>query len=308
MEQALYEQSPLLPSFLLEQQSKKVYFKMECYQPSGSFKFRGMEVLCKHYIAQGKDQFLTSSGGNAGYSLAYVGKKLGVEVKVIVPETTSAYMIEKIKRVGAEVEVFGKVWDEAHAHALQQVNDQIFYVPPFDHHLLWQGYTTIIDECAEKMEKPKSLVVSVGGGGLLSGILLGLKKNGWEDVEVYAAETIGAASLCDSIQAKKLMTREKIESIAYSLGAKTVAQQALDLSLELGVKSFVVSDKEAVKAMGMFLDEYKVLTEPACGAALAFPYLYPQKLSENGSTLVIVCGGVNVDLTAYLSLKEQFAC
>lgn len=90
---------------------------MECYQPSGSFKLRGIEVLCKHYIAQGKDQFLTSSGGNAGYSLAYVGKKLGVEVKVIVPETTSAYMIEKkIKRVGAEVEVFGRVWDEAHTN------------------------------------------------------------------------------------------------------------------------------------------------------------------------------------------------
>ena len=93
MKNTLYKKTPLIRSTSLED----VYYKMECDQPSFSFKIRGMEMLCRHHLNKGVKRFVASLGEIIGYSLAYVGQQLDLAVSVIVPSTTSSYMIDKIK-------------------------------------------------------------------------------------------------------------------------------------------------------------------------------------------------------------------
>ncbi len=296
----LYHRTPLLQSH--KTQTPKVYYKMECHQPTGSFKIRGMEKLCRHHLANGQTRFIASSGGNAGFSMAYVARKLGAEIKVVVPQTTSQFMIDKIRNLGVEVEVHGKVWDETHQYTLQQAEEQnAVYVSPFDDPLLWEGHASMIDECAQQMPQPNKIVLSVGGGGLLCGVLEGVKRNQWQDSEVIAVETFGAASFQQSMEQNHLVELKAIQTIASSLGAKKVTAQALLQSKNFKVTPFLVKDEDTVRASIDFLNEYNTLVEPACGAALSYPILQGEKLKAEDSVLVIVCGGVS---TSFEQLKE----
>ena len=298
MNDNLYIETPIYKSHkLLKEHNKNVFYKMDCYQPTGSFKIRGMEELCLFHFKHGKTNFVASSGGNAGYSLAYVGKQLGVNVKVVVPKTTSEFMINKITNLGTEVEVFGKVWDEADQYALKISKElDAVYVSPFDDPLLWKGHSTIIDESARQMEQPDKIVVAVGGGGLLCGIFEGMKRNEWTDAQVITTETFGAASFYKSWHAKEIVELEEIATMATSLGAKKVAEQSLQSSYDFDVQPFIMSDEEATKATLSLLNEYNVMVEPACGAALSVPYFHSGLIGENETALIIVCGGANTQV------------
>jgi L-serine/L-threonine ammonia-lyase len=298
-----YIETPVYKSHsLFNQLGKNIFYKMECFQPTNSFKIRGMEELCKYHFNNGKRDFIISSGGNAGYSLAYVGYKLGVKVKVIVPETTTKFMIDKITRLGAIVDIHGKVWDEAHQFAHKHAKEiDAVYVSPFDDPLLWKGHSTIIDECAKQMEQPDTVIVSVGGGGLLCGILEGMKNNGWQETKIITAETFGAASFHKSYNAGKIVELEKITSIATSLAAKKITVTALEKAQEFNVIPFTMSDQDTIKASLKFLDEYSVLVEPACGASLSIPYFHSHLNNEDENVLVIVCGGANTQIRKYTS-------
>jgi len=291
----LFIETPIYASHKLKKEAgKNVFYKMECFQPTGSFKIRGMENLCRAHIEKGAKYFISSSGGNAGYSMAFVGKKLGVKVKVVLPNSTSQFMIEKIEQLDAEVEIFGNVWDEAHLHALEIAEKEgAVYVSPFDDPLLWQGHATMIDECAKQMIQPDKVIVSVGGGGLLCGIFLGMKRNNWKSTEIITTETIGAASFYASWKAKKVVELKKIATIATSLGAKKITSMALDLASQFNVTPTTMDDKTAIESTYLFAKEYNIQVEPACGAALSIPYFRPELIKENENVLVIVCGGVN---------------
>lgn len=290
MKNTLYQKTPLIHSTSLE----GVYYKMECDQPSFSFKIRGMEMLCQHHLNKGVKRFVASSGGNAGYSLAYVGQQLNLSVSVIVPSTTSSFMIDKIKGLGAKVEIYGDVWDEANIRALDIAEKTgAAFVSPFDDPLLWTGHSKMIDECVSQMEKPAHLVVSVGGGGLLCGILEGLKRNHWSGVKITTVETTGAASFYESWKAQKIVELKEINTVANTLGAKRITEKALSLAKEFQIKTALVSDEEAVKATKLFYKETSKRVEPACGAALAIPFLYPESFDAKERVLVIVCGGAN---------------
>ena len=287
----------------------QVSYKMECFQPSGSFKIRGMETVLKDLASQGLKTVLCSSGGNAGYSLAYVGKHMGFAVKIIVPKTTSAYMIDKINTLGAEVEIHGDNWNEAHLHATAlSENLQLPYVPPFDHPLLWQGHSTLIDECAQVMPAPDRIVVAVGGGGLLCGVFEGMLRNNWLKTKVVTAETEGAASFAKSFAEGRLIELPSIDTIATSLGAKQVAAKALEYASQFDIETHVTSDRDAFQACVEFFQDQHLLVEPACGAALSYPILKQAEIESNEKVLVIACGGVNMGPDAYAHYFEQFNC
>lgn len=125
----------------------QILLKLENTQPTGSFKIRGIGHLCQKAKEKGITQFISSSGGNAGYSAAYAGRYLGVKTTVFVPSTTPQKTISKIEKQEAEVTVKGDVWDETDTFAskfAKEVNG--LYISPFDHPLIWEGHSTIIDE------------------------------------------------------------------------------------------------------------------------------------------------------------------
>jgi len=283
----------------------KVYLKLENTQPTGTFKIRGIGNLCQHAVKENLKHFVSSSGGNAGYAAAYAGRYLGVETTVFVPTTTPADAIAKIEEQEAEVIVEGNVWDETDEYASdfsKKVNG--LYVSPFEHPLIWDGHATIIDETAEEIEKPDAIVLSVGGGGLFCGVNEGLQRNKWQDVPVIAVETDGADSLSASLKAGELVTLSEISSIAKSLGAKTVSKKTLEWDKQHDIRSVVVTDKEAVSACFKFLDDHRYMIEPACGASLAVLYDRSEMFKNAKTIVVIVCGGIVVNLEKLYEWKK----
>jgi len=298
--ESLHIRTPLFESKQLSNISgKNILLKMDCFQPTGSFKIRGIGQLCQELITKGHSQLVSSSGGNAGYAVAYAGKKLGVPVTVFVPETTNPIFLHHLTLEGADIKIHGAVWDEAHQAAMEFVdNTNGGYVPPFDHPSIWAGHSTMIDEVVQQCEKPDAVIAAVGGGGLLCGVLEGLERHGWSDISVFSVETEGAASFAESIKAGELITLERINTVATSLGAKQVASQLFEWSKKRAITPLVVSDHSAISACRKFVDDHRVLVEPACGAALSAIYNSNDihHLSEVKSILVIVCGGIGVSI------------
>lgn len=273
------------------------YLKMDCQQPTGSFKIRGVGYACQRAAAKGAQRLVSSSGGNAGYAVAYAGAKLGLPVTVYLSRNAPAFMKDKIAAEGAKVVVHGDAWDEANVAALQDAQAPgAFYIHPFDMPDLWQGHASLIDEMAADGVRPAAIAVAVGGGGLLLGVLEGLERNAWHDTRVIAVETTGTASLAKSIAAGRVVSLDRVEGVAHSLGAKTIAAEALSRSGRFDVRSVVVSDREAVTACRRFADDHRALVEPACGAALATGYFAHPALLGVASVAIVVCGGVAVTL------------
>lgn len=277
---------------------------MEALQPSGSFKLRGIGHACQRYRSRGAKHFISSSGGNAGIAVAYSGRQLGVPVTVVVPESTPRRAVEAIEQEGAKVTIRGESWQESHEYALQMTNPERILIHPFDDPLLWSGHATMIDEVAGTNMVPDGIILSVGGGGLLCGVIEGLHRNNMDDVPVLAVETRGAESLSLSRKNKHLSSLSEITSIATSLGAKQVARQAYDSCFSHTVASHVVSDLDAVEACLHFLENHRIVVEPACGASLSALLKPVDFLTDKKNILVIVCGGAGVTYEQLTAWKE----
>lgn len=316
----LYTRTPLIYSSPLSNLvGKPVYLKLDALQASGSFKDRGMAHLCATFKKDGVAEVISSSGGNAGLAVATVGAQLGMSVSVIVPETTKPLVIAKLESLQAHVTVHGENWNAADKLARERVaaNPNAEYVSPYDNPLLWTGHSSLVDELVTDMERISggigALVVSVGGGGLLCGVLEGCARQGIK-TKVIAAETIGASSFGQAWEAGEVVVLPGIDSIATSLGATSCTPVALERAKvhQGGFASAICTDAEAVDACVKFAQDHRLLVEPACGAALAVAY--SQRIRDvylkdvDGPIVLEVCGGsgVSVDLMhgwklAYLS-------
>lgn len=308
----LHIATPLLESLPLgEASARRVWLKMDALQPSGSFKMRGIGHACEWHARQGARGFVSSSGGNAGLAVACAGRQLGLPVVVVVPETTTARARALIAREGARVEVHGRNWNEANAHAqgLREASPGLAFIHPFDDPLLWAGHASLVDELARDGFKPQAVVLSVGGGGLLCGVVEGLHRQGWQDVPVVAVETRGADSLAQAWQAGRPVALDAITSLATSLGARQVCETARLVRDRHPVHSVVVSDAEAVSACLAFALEHRVIVEPACGASLAALSTPGGRaaLGDAREVLVVVCGGVGATHAQLQAWQESLA-
>jgi L-serine/L-threonine ammonia-lyase len=274
-----------------------VYLKMEALQPIGSFKARGIGAACQASREAGASRLVCASGGNAGYAVAYAGHRLGIPVTIVVPKTTPPWLQDLIRREQATVVVSGDSWDDSHIFATRLAErERAAYIHPFDDPRVWKGHSSIMHEIAEVGVRPGAVVVSVGGGGLLCGLLEGLHQVGWKDVPVLAVETEGTASFAASVRAGSLVTLDRITSVATTLGARTVAAAALAWTRRHRITPWTVTDRAAVEACLRFADEHRVLVEPACGASLAAVYRRARPLQRLDPIVIIVCGGAGVSL------------
>jgi L-serine/L-threonine ammonia-lyase len=119
----------------------------------------------------------------------------GLPATVVVPESTGERAKALIRREGAGLAVHGRSWMEANGHLQSLLQPGDAFIHPFDDPLVWDGHATMVDEVAAAGLKPDAVVLSVGGGGLLSGVIQGLRAQGWHEVPVVAVEAEGADSL-----------------------------------------------------------------------------------------------------------------
>ncbi|KAJ3603716.1 hypothetical protein NHX12_028457 [Muraenolepis orangiensis] len=293
-----------------------VYIKLDSSQPTGSFKIRGIGHLCQTWSERGCKRFVCCSGGNAGMAAAYSARKLGIPATIVVPTVTPDPTVQRLHDEGADVIIHGKALNESisYGEKLVENNPDWVFVSPFDDPLIWEGHTSLVKELEDDLgEKPGAVVLSVGGGGLLNGVVEGLRRAGWADVPVVGMETHGAHSLSAAMSAGELVTLPEITSIATTLGLARVSAQTLKLTREHAVFSEVVTDEDAVRAVQRFLDDEKILVEPACGAALAAVYCgIIQRLQKEGKlqrdlgpVVVVVCGGNNISMEQLLAFQKQ---
>uniref|UniRef100_A0A8C6V7M9 L-serine ammonia-lyase n=1 Tax=Neogobius melanostomus TaxID=47308 RepID=A0A8C6V7M9_9GOBI len=300
----LHVSTPVRQSFALSKVAgTSVYLKLDSSQPTGSFKIRGIGHLCKTWAERGCQCFVCCSGGNAGTAAAYSARQLLIPATIVVPSVTPGPTVERLKDE-ADVVIYGKVVDYG-----QQLFVCIIGV-------YMEGHTSLVKELEQDLrEKPGAVVLSVGGGGLLNGVVEGLRRAGWNDVPIVAMETIGAHSLNAAMKAGELVTLPEITSVATTLGLTRVSKQTMKLVQEHTVFSELVTDQAAVKAVERFVDDEKILVEPACGAALAAVYCDiikrlqdEDKLAKQlGPVVIVVCGGNNISMEQLWRLKKQLA-
>jgi len=291
----LHIRTPLILHPTLSTTSRRIWLKLENLQPSGSFKLRGMGLLCSQAAAQGKRKVVCPSGGNAGLATAVAAASLGLQACIVVPHTTPEATRARIRRTGAEVIVHGKVWDEANQRARELASaTDTEYVPAFDHPVLWQGHSTMIDEILEDCPQVDTVVTSVGGGGLLAGILTGLLRHDRRDCRIIACETRGAASFAAAVEAGHPVRLSKIDTVATSLGAAQVADWPVQHIGEFDHECLVLSDDDAIMGVVRYASDLRQLVEPACGVSLAVAYLDHPALAGARDVVIVVCGGVSI--------------
>ncbi|WWC91515.1 uncharacterized protein L201_006461 [Kwoniella dendrophila CBS 6074] len=332
-------ETPLLESPVLSKLAGcKIFLKMENFQPSGSFKSRGIGNLVRTAVEKAPSDtplhFYASSGGNAGLACVTASTTLRQKSTVVVPFTTKPAMIKKMIDAGAtKVIPHGNTIADADLYLRENLlpKDPFgIYVPPFDHQDIWNGAQTLIEECYKELnnEKPDHIVCSVGGGGLLIGICQGLdniskkqskqfsphsfnlQSQSRKETQVIGVETIGCESFYKAIKAKSLITLPGISSIATSLGCVRIAKKALEYGLRSNVHSTLVSDKEAIEACIEFAEDHKVIVEPACGATLALIYSgrlqQVLKVKQDDKMVLVVCGGSNISVEMMYNWKKEF--
>ncbi|SMN20403.1 similar to Saccharomyces cerevisiae YCL064C CHA1 Catabolic L-serine (L-threonine) deaminase, catalyzes the degradation of both L-serine and L-threonine [Maudiozyma saulgeensis] len=316
----VYNKTPLIREFLsTDPDSPQTYVKYETLQPGRSFKSRGIGTLIRSRVIETRRSgnksihVFSSSGGNAGYAAAVTCSRLSLPCTVVVPLTTKTHMVKKIRDVGAEVIVIGEHWKEADSHLTNEVIGKIdkekteaIYVHPFNDPTIWEGHSTIVDEIVESLNndqvdisRVKGIVCSIGGGGLYNGIMTGLCRHNLADkIPVIAVETIGTDALSRSLKQDKMVTLDKITSIASSLGSVYVTQETFEFARKYATKSITLTDDEVLKTSLKYTDFSNYITEPACAAAIHLGF-YPEitekalghRLDKDDIIIIIACGG-----------------
>jgi threonine dehydratase len=275
-----------------------VYVKLELFQKTGSFKVRG---AFNKLLSSGADQLeqgvVAVSGGNHAQAIAHAASVLGLDAVVLMPDSTPQNYVEATRGYGANIELKSTI-AEAFKEAARYGSEGRVFVHPFDDELVMAGQGTLGLEIVDDLPEVTDVVVSIGGGGLMSGVASAVKSRK-PDVKVWGVETVGADAMSKALEAGHPVTLEAITSIAKTLGAPSVSEATLAAAQRYLESVTVVTDAEAVSALRFILERLKILTEPAASCTLAAA----EKLrSSLGSHVVLVlCGGNQSldDLCAY---------
>lgn len=293
----------LIDTYLSSRFGANVYLKHELLQRTAAFKVRGafnkMLLLTDPERARG---VVAVSAGNHAQAVAYAAKILGVKALVLMPENTPQNYIAKTKGYDAEVELYPTLTD-AFDSARQYERAGSIFVHPFDDRDVVAGQGTIGLEILEDVPQVTDIVVSIGGGGLAGGVAAAVKSIR-PDVRIWGAETRGADSMAQSLEAGRIIELSEITSIARTLGAPKVGELNFALAKEYLSGVTVVSDEEAVAEMFCLLDKAKVLTEPATSCTLAATERLKENFGPDSHVVLILCGG-NIGLDDLFGFRRN---
>ena len=266
-----------------------VYLKYELFQKTGSFKPRGaFNTMLSMSDEERAAGVVGVSGGNFAQGMAYAGQTLGVDTLVLMPETTPANYVEATRGYGATVE-FEPTIDTLFAAAEKRAAAGRTLMHPFDHPDMMAGNGTVGLEIVEDVPDVTDVFVSVGGGGLLSGVVTGTKGMAPE-ARLWAVETEGADVLARSLAAGSQVQMTPT-SRAKTLGSPYAAQTAIDLAPELAAPPIVVSDEAAFRAMVTLIERAKIVPELAASCTLAAALTLADRFGPDVRVVLLLCGG-----------------
>jgi len=272
------------------------WLKLENLQPVGAFKLRGAYNAVRLLPeASRRRGVITYSSGNHGQAVAFAAQKFGVRAVIVMPETAPAVKVDGVKKWGGEVVFAGRTSADRHqkAEALAAA-EGLAVIPPFDHPDVVAGQATVGLEIAEQLPEVETVVVPVGGGGLMSGVVRGLAVAG-SRATVWGVEPAGAPKLHDSLAAGHPVTLARTASIADGLITLTVGEIPFAVLAEHRerVGGVVLVEDDTIREAVHFLHRRARLTVEPSGAATTAAVL-SGALQVRGPTVLVVSGG-NVD-------------
>ena len=185
------------PTVTISLRGRPVLAKLESLQPTGSFKVRGaLAAIAAAHRDDPSGAVVTSSAGNHGLGIAHASTVLGVRATVVVPANASHAKVRKLREYDIELIQFGSSYDDAQAHGMELAQRRsIRYISPFNDTNVIAGQATVLDEMLLQAPEIEHLVVSVGGGGMISGILLSRDDHGRSDIRVTGIQPAESAAL-----------------------------------------------------------------------------------------------------------------
>lgn len=281
-----------------------VFMKMENLQSTGSFKVRGaynmMSSLSAEELTNG---VVAASAGNHAQGVAYSATKLGVKSTVFMPVFAPPLKVIATRSYGAEVVLTGATFDEAFAAAIAFKEESgAYFIHPFNHPDIIAGQGTIGLEIFEQLNDVQDVIVPIGGGGLISGIAIALKKFN-PKIRIIGVEPEGAQSMKLSVDQGHVSTLTSLHTIADGIAVKTPGDLTLECVQKYVDEIVVVSDAEISHALYLMLQRTKILAEPSGVAPMAA--ILTHKIDVKGRKVVPVISGGNINMSMLEQILEK---
>lgn len=279
-----------------------VYIKPENLQKTGAFKIRGaFNKIVKLDDTAKKKGLIASSAGNHAQGVAYAAKKLGVKATICMPAHTPLIKVDATKQHGADVVLYGEVYDEAYAKAVElQKSEGYTFVHPFDDEDVIEGQGTIAIEILEELPDADVILVPIGGGGLIAGIACAAKQIN-PNVKIYGVEPEGAASALASIHEDQVVTLAEANTIADGTAVKTIGNKTFEYIKKYVDGIITVDDYELMDAFLLLVEKHKLVAEGSGILALAGL----KKLYEKNKKVVSLISGGNIDVLTISSMINK---
>ncbi len=286
-------QTPLVhSSYLSKQTGLQLYFKLELFQKTGSFKPRGVLNRLHHLTPEeARKGVITLSAGNHAQAVAWGAAQAGIHAVTVMPATAVPSKVQATKDYGAEV-----ILEEgdilARCLAVQKERDLVL-LHPFDDLLVIAGQGTLGQEILVDMPEVGAVIVGLGGGGLISGVATAIKAQK-PSTKAIGVEPEGAAAMSASLKRGEPVHLDRVDTIADGLAPPFAGVHTLAHVQKRVDDVVIVSDAEIVEALRLILERCKVLAEPAAAAPLAA--LLSGKITLPHNTITVcVLGGGNID-------------
>jgi threonine dehydratase len=287
--------TPLYRSEVLSKMiGAEIYLKLECFQPTHAFKIRGAaNKLLLLNNEQRKRGVVAASSGNHGLAVAYVARMLGIPAKIVVPNTAVASKVDAIEGEGATIVRCGTRGRERIEKATEiSLETGAVFVHSFDDPKVIAGQGTVGLEVVQDLPDAKTIVVPVGGGGLISGIAVAVKAMN-RDVRVIGVQSKGAPSMYESLKQGKPVVLDNVNTIADGLSPGEAGRYTFQIVKELVDEVILVSDQEIREATAILLKRGHILAEPSGAAGLAAA----SKIDlRRGEKVVFIISGGNIAL------------
>jgi len=278
-----------------------VYLKAELFQKTGSFKPRGALNKIRKLTPQQKSKgLITISAGNHAQGLAYAARQFEVACTVVMPESAPVSKTRAAQGYGATVIQHGNIGQAFDRMFEIQKERDLTFVHPFDDFDIMAGQGTIGLEIVDQVSEFDTVVVGIGGGGLISGIATAVKSLR-PDVKIYGIEPTGAAAMRRSLDEGRALRLDHIETIADGLASPMAGENTFRIVQSLVDEVVTVTDEQIVAGMKVLMSRCKLMAEPA-GAATVAALLSGAVRTPSGSTVVAVISGGNVDLETLTKL------
>ena len=274
----------------------EVHLKLENFQRTGSFKIRGAtNRIATLSEAEQAGGVVTASAGNHAQGVALAATRNGVDSTIVMPEHAPISKIEATERYGARVVLHGSDYNEAQekAHGIERDEDRT-YVHAFDDPLVMAGQGTIGLEIHDELPDVETVVVPIGGGGLIAGVATALKAKN-PDIRIVGVQAAGASSVAESLNKGRVVEIPEVDTIADGIATRSVGERTFEVIEERVDEVVTVTDSEIAVALTYLLERAKTLVEGAGGIALA-ALLADTFEYEADEVIVPLLSGANIDM------------